>query len=914
MGDLYTVKLQFPNNGCQKPIFRHKSNRSAKRLLHKTIRACTQTQDLRGQSVAVIGLGKSGQAAARLALARGASVVAIDRNENLSLLEQDPLFEMHSGDLRTILGHYDGNLLNSADRVIVSPGVPLDNYGLSSLWHSGKLVMSELDFAAEILPESIKILAVTGTNGKSTVVTFAGQMLRELGFEAYVGGNLGNPLSEAAFQCLASPSLKPKFQVAVVEVSSYQLEIPNKYFCPSVAVVLNLTPDHLERHGTMRNYAMTKCRLFSQMSNPKLGLLPFGNQHLDEAIAERMNEVNLAWIGASPGVKIDMEAKVASFEVPAVGIVSQLQLGTLKAMGTHNYHNAAVAALSVMGLNVGVDVEAIGSTVEKLRPPPHRMQILCKDVHGVTWVDDSKATNVEATYAGLMGLKRQKSVILLGGIAKVLDGQESNGFEQLVEPLNYHRCVITFGSSGTLIQTTLSNNGLSIPCIRVANLMDAVNYARRMAKPGDAVVLSPGCASFDEFRNFEHRGMVFQELARSQQNLVVLQLSKSLYVALCACFFILVELNQVKDRVLQVPFTGFFLCIDAFFFCTPGYAIMIVCPTISTCAKSVVYFSSNIQTQMGSKICTVISRGPSSSCCFRVYPGNSKTKYASLSVSKNRSSVIGQTSRRKFVSSCFSEERSSSWFLSLKRLVNSGWPQRRQFKISMTGQGMSMRLLVPKQGKLPKVNFNAGPISWSLRCASAGLICGLSICYSCSKPIYAKAASNEKDEEDDCDSSYIKFSHGKKVYTDYSIIGIPGDGRCLFRSVAHGACLRSGKPAPSGSLQRELADDLRAMVADEFIKRRKETEWFVEGDFDTYVSQIRKPHVWGGEPELFIASHVLQMPITVYMYDEDAGGLISIAEYGQEYGKENPIRLLYHGFGHYDALQIPGKSSGRSRL
>ncbi|XVE61217.1 hypothetical protein DITRI_Ditri06bG0021500 [Diplodiscus trichospermus] len=213
--------------------------------------------------------------------------------------------------------------------------------------------------------------------------------------------------------------------------------------------------------------------------------------------------------------KIDMEAKIASFKVPDIGVTSQLQLGGLRAIGEHNYYNAAVAALSVTGLDVGVHVESINSTIEKLRAPPHRMQVVRKDIHGITWVDDSKATNIEATYAGLMGLKGQKSVILLGGLAKVLDGQASNGFEQLVEPLNGHRCVVTFGSSGTLIHDTLSNNGLSIPCIQASNLKDAVKHARKMAKHGDTIVLSPGCASFDEFRNFEHRGLVFQELALS---------------------------------------------------------------------------------------------------------------------------------------------------------------------------------------------------------------------------------------------------------------------------------------------------------------------------------------------------------------------------------------------------------------
>ncbi|XP_020539243.1 OVARIAN TUMOR DOMAIN-containing deubiquitinating enzyme 4 isoform X3 [Jatropha curcas] len=134
-------------------------------------------------------------------------------------------------------------------------------------------------------------------------------------------------------------------------------------------------------------------------------------------------------------------------------------------------------------------------------------------------------------------------------------------------------------------------------------------------------------------------------------------------------------------------------------------------------------------------------------------------------------------------------------------------------------------------------------------------------------------------------------------------IWIPGDGRCLFRSVVHGACLRAGKPSPSESLEKELADDLRAKVADEFIKRRRDTEWFLEDDFDTYVGQMRQPHVWGGEPELLMSSHVLKMPITVYMRDRSSGSLKIIAEYGQEYGKENPICVLYHGYGHYDALR-----------
>ncbi|KAK8368403.1 hypothetical protein V6Z11_A01G038500 [Gossypium hirsutum] len=494
-----------------------KSPPSPKITCFRTIRACSPRQDLKGRTVAVVGLGISGKAAARLALARGASVVGIDQDESLSSLEHDPSFMvLNSTGFKTVLGNFDWNLLNDADVVVVSPGVPLEKYGLSYLLQSqGKQVMSELDFAAEALPKSVKILAVTGTNGKSTTVTFAGQMLNHFGIDTFVGGNLGTSLSEAAIQHVTSPAQECKLKVAVVEVSSYQMAIPCVYFRPSVSVVLNLTPDHLERHKTMLDYAEHKCRLFSHMTNAKLGLLSFGNQHLDEAVKKYWNKFNPAWIGAFPGLEIDTEAKIATFKVPDIGIESQLQLGSMRAMGKHNYYNAAVAALSVAGLDVSVHIEDINSTIEKLRPPPHRMQVVHKDIHGVTWVDDSKATNVEATYAGLMGLKGQKSVILLGGLAKVLVGQVSNGFEELIEPLTGHRCVITFGASGAMIHQELSGNGLDIPCIQATNLKDAVEQARKVAKHGDAIVLSPACASFDEFRNFEHRGMVFQELALS---------------------------------------------------------------------------------------------------------------------------------------------------------------------------------------------------------------------------------------------------------------------------------------------------------------------------------------------------------------------------------------------------------------
>eukprot|EP01018_Ginkgo_biloba_P032909 Gb_35635 [translate_table: standard] len=478
-----------------------------------------EKDDLEGQTVTVLGLGASGRAATRLALARGATVVAIDSNESLIPLEHDPQFAGEDlTKLRTELGSCNMQSLYDADRLIVSPGISLQNYNLTALMQSGKQIMSELDFAAEAIPKSIKVVAVTGTNGKSTVTTFTGQVLRHAGIHVFVGGNLGRPLSDAALQYLSSSETDSKLEAAVVEVSSYQMEIPNRHFRPSVAVVLNLTPDHLERHKTIWNYAMMKCRVFSHMDSSHLAVIPSGDQLLKEAASHSGGKGTRAWIGDLPGVKLDSDAALATLIVPPKGLSTQINLGSLKTFGIHNAYNAGTAALLTLGLDLGVDIEAINNAMGILKPPPHRMQVVFEDKQGILWVDDSKATNVEATYTGLKGLKERRSVILLGGLAKVLNKEGYIGFERLVNDLKYHRAVITFGASGKKIKQSLDEAGISIPCVEVASMRDAVSVARDFAKHGDVILLSPGCASFDEFNNFEHRGKVFQELAVSSSS------------------------------------------------------------------------------------------------------------------------------------------------------------------------------------------------------------------------------------------------------------------------------------------------------------------------------------------------------------------------------------------------------------
>lgn len=200
--------------------------------------------------------------------------------------------------------------------------------------------------------------------------------------------------------------------------------------------------------------------------------------------------------------------------VPTTSQEAWLDLTTLNTTGIHNAHNAGTAALLALGVDMGLNEDALQSALPMLKLPPHRMQIVWRDENGVLWINDSKATNVEATYTGLKGLTKHRAVVLLGGLAKVLDKDGNIGFNKLAHVLTSHRAVVTFGASAEQIKKDLEEEGLAIPCNQSKGLVEAVELAKSFVQHGDAIVLSPGCASFDEFHNFEHRGQVFSSLAK----------------------------------------------------------------------------------------------------------------------------------------------------------------------------------------------------------------------------------------------------------------------------------------------------------------------------------------------------------------------------------------------------------------
>lgn len=435
---------------------------------------------LADKRVLVMGMARSGQAAARLALALGASVHCVDLR---------PDAQAPRG-ATSRFGPHDAHDFADADIVVVSPGVPPSVPWLAIAREHGADVVGELGFAAAVVQSAgVPILGVTGTNGKSSTVSFTGQLIEAGGLRPFVGGNLGRPLSELALALLDGDVP----DVAVVEVSSYQLELPGG-FAPQAAVVLNLTPDHLARHGTMAAYAAAKLRIFESMGEGCTAVLPADAPWADGFTAP--DGVLGLRFGARPGVAVEGDALVLEIGER----VERHDLAAFPLPGAHNRDNLAVAVLLARlgGLPADrVDVSAVQAL-------PHRLEPV-HEAGGVRWVNDSKATNIDAAVIGIEGIG-PGSIVLLGGQGK--GGADYGALRPALAANGRH--VIAFGASGPTIAEALHDLNVE----RVDTMAGAVALARRLARPGDTVLLSPACASFDEFRDFEHRGAVFTELAR----------------------------------------------------------------------------------------------------------------------------------------------------------------------------------------------------------------------------------------------------------------------------------------------------------------------------------------------------------------------------------------------------------------
>ncbi|HVR09694.1 MAG TPA: UDP-N-acetylmuramoyl-L-alanine--D-glutamate ligase [Thermoanaerobaculia bacterium] len=466
------------------------------------------------ERVLVYGLGLSGRAAARLLLARGVAVAAVDDGAGVDPgeLAAAPRFELLTGAATAGLAAAAGGPLPQAaaawrgiDGVVVSPGVPPDRPLLAAARRLGLPVLAEVELAFPFL--NGPVVAITGTNGKSTTTALAGALLAAAGHAVEVCGNIGEPL--------AGRVDGPPGRIFVVELSSFQIDGLDT-FRPRAAAFLNLTEDHLDRYRDLAAYAASKRRLFRRQDRGDLAVL-----NADDPITRStLATADAAAVGWKP--RCAVRRRLFSRRGPvddgcyltASGTVVEVSPGepsrelfaaaAVPLAGVQNLENAMAAALLARGM--GADPEAVRRGLAGFRGLPHRMQQVA--VHGgVTWYDDSKGTNPAATVKSLESFADGTVHLILGGRNKGAD------FAPLA-PLARAKAkrLYLIGEAAHEIEQAL---GGAAPIERSGTLAAAVRAAVRRASPGEAVVLSPACASFDQFRNFGHRGDVFQEEVRA---------------------------------------------------------------------------------------------------------------------------------------------------------------------------------------------------------------------------------------------------------------------------------------------------------------------------------------------------------------------------------------------------------------
>ena len=456
------------------------------------------TVDLRDRRVLVVGLGRSGTAAARLCAARGARVTVTDSRDAAAL--GPSLAALPAGVQRELGGHQTASF-TGAELIVLSPGVP-EIPALIAARRAGVAVTGELELASHFIEASM--VAITGTNGKSTTTTLCGTILAGTGAPTFVGGNLGQPLAEA----VATPA-GGAGGYCVVEASSFQLETTDT-FRPRVAVLLNVTADHLDRHAGLDGYAAAKARIFRAQRRDAFAIV-----NADDALAMRVSDGIAAprltfSVAGTPAA----EPRAGGAWISGDALIVRLPGGRDEAypghlpslMGRHNQANALAALLA--GRLAGASEAEARRGLLAFRALPHRMELVAEQ-DGIAYFDDSKGTNVGAVVAALAGFPRR--VVLIAG------GRDKGGdYAPLAETLaSVGRGVVLIGEAADRIAASLAATvpggpGAPLPVARAASMEEAVAAAVRLARPGDAVVLSPACSSFDMFRDYQHRADVFR--------------------------------------------------------------------------------------------------------------------------------------------------------------------------------------------------------------------------------------------------------------------------------------------------------------------------------------------------------------------------------------------------------------------
>jgi UDP-N-acetylmuramoylalanine--D-glutamate ligase len=447
--------------------------------------------ELKNKRVLVVGLGKSGLGAARFLRGRGAQVTVSDIRpagriaELPALLDEGIMVEAGSHGLLTF---------RRQDLIVVSPGVPCDTPELVQVRALGMQVVGELELGASFLQGLI--VAITGSNGKTTTTTLLGEILKASGRPTLVGGNIGRPVVEMVGEATAE-------SWSVLEVSSFQLETIQS-FRPRIALVLNITPDHLDRHGSFESYAGAKARITENQTASDFLVLNADDKPTQMVAAKTAAQI--FWFSPRRQVKQGAfsQGEGIYFRMREGGPVEAVMpIAEIPLAGAHNVENvlAAVCAARLAGVESAVIRRAVAS----FKAVEHRLEFV-REFEGVRWFNDSKATNVDATKKAVEAFP--------GGIYLILGGKDKDSdYSTLSDLLRERvRAVITIGSAAEKIETQLAG----VVKIETAETMErAVAWARRQARAGEVVLLAPACSSFDQFENYEHRGRVFKDLVQA---------------------------------------------------------------------------------------------------------------------------------------------------------------------------------------------------------------------------------------------------------------------------------------------------------------------------------------------------------------------------------------------------------------
>jgi len=445
--------------------------------------------DLANKRVLVVGLGQSGVASALFLKARGARVTVSDSKPQDQLKKEIPLLLDHGIAVET--GGHGDRTFREKDLIVVSPGVPVDAPPLVQARAMGEPVIGEIELAARFF--SGILVAITGSNGKTTTTTLAGDIASAGGFQTLVGGNIGTPAISLVERATAQ-------SVAVLEVSSFQLETIQT-FHPKIAVVLNVTPDHLDRHRTFDIYVAAKARIFENQGPQDYSVLNADDPTCVQLAGGTRGQV--VWFSRKKEVAAGAfvrDSKILFRDSSSEREI--LPLAEIGLKGAHNVENV-LAAVSV-GALLKCPPENIRMAVRNFKAVEHRIEYVAT-VRGVEYYNDSKATNVDATIKAIESFP--------ANIHLILGGKDKGSDYSVLNDLLRQRVkkVYTIGAAATKISAHIAG---AAEIVSAGTLESAVDLAAKAAQPGDIVLLAPACASFDQFQNYQHRGKVFKEAVR----------------------------------------------------------------------------------------------------------------------------------------------------------------------------------------------------------------------------------------------------------------------------------------------------------------------------------------------------------------------------------------------------------------